>query len=214
MSSPATDLGAAPPPGPAPAADGAIAILGWGSLIWDIENLAPRVAGDWRMSAGPRLPIEFTRISQKRRGGLTLVIDARHGAEIPTHVIAHAGADLAAARTDLALRERAPERQIGWAARDSVWDPADPAAMAVRDWLRREGLDGAVWTALPGNFEAVSGKPFSHTAAEAHLQALAGGDLEEAVRYIHCAPAETDTPLRRHLAGCAWWRALVERHFP
>ena len=135
--------------------DGAIAILGWGSLIWDIDNLASKVTGDWRMAAGPRLPIEFSRISKKRRGGLTLVIDAGHGAEIPTHAIAHVGSDLAEARTDLALRERAPEQYIGWAGRDSVWDAADPAAGAVRDWVRREGLGGAVWTALPGNFEEV-----------------------------------------------------------
>lgn len=191
-----------------------VAILGWGSLIWDLDNLAPHIEGGWRMAAGPRLPIEFSRISQKRRGGLTLVVDTDHGAACPTHVIAHRGSDVAAARAHLAERERAPERLIGWASREAVWSPEDPAAPLVADWLRCGGYSGAVWTALEGNFSDVSGRAFSMTTAEAHLQTLGGEDLAEAVRYIHYAPTETDTPLRRHLAGSAWWEEAVRMLIP
>ncbi|SVC10487.1 uncharacterized protein METZ01_LOCUS263341, partial [marine metagenome] len=38
----------------------AIAIIGWGSLLWDLDNLTPFVQGDWAINAGPRLPLEFS----------------------------------------------------------------------------------------------------------------------------------------------------------
>ena len=47
-----------------------IAILGWGSLIWNQNGLP--VKGQWKKN-GPVLPIEFSRVS--RDGRLTLVID-------------------------------------------------------------------------------------------------------------------------------------------
>ncbi len=192
-----------------------IAILGWGSLIWDLDNLESKIVGDWRMRAGPRLPIEFSRVSKKRRGGLTLVVDVEHGAQCMTHVVVHRGGDVLAARADLAARERAAERHIGWAdARGGIWSEADPAAALVRDWLRGSGFGGAVWTALPGNFAEEAGQAFSLEAAEAHLQTLTGEDQAEAVRYIHFAPEETDTRLRRHLAGRDWWLDAVTRVIP
>ncbi len=46
-----------------------IACLGWGSLIWEPRNLA--VEGQWQTD-GPKLPVEFTRVSGGER--LTLVI--------------------------------------------------------------------------------------------------------------------------------------------
>ena len=48
-----------------------IAILGWGSLIWDPGTLAYDLKEGWS-TEGPFLPIEFARISNKNR--LTLVI--------------------------------------------------------------------------------------------------------------------------------------------
>lgn len=41
-----------------------IAVLGWGSLIWKRGNLA--VAGDF-IPAGPRVPIEYCRVSTDGR---------------------------------------------------------------------------------------------------------------------------------------------------
>jgi hypothetical protein len=36
-----------------------IAIIGYGSLIWDLADLAAHVEGPWRRGAGPHLPVEF-----------------------------------------------------------------------------------------------------------------------------------------------------------
>lgn len=198
----------APPP-----VDGPVAILGWGSLIWDLEILAPHVAGPWRTDAGPRLSLEFSRISKKRRNGLVLALDLVDGDLCATQVIPHRGAKpgeaLAAAQADLAARERAPLSKIGWATTTAASRAEDATVAAIQAWLPASGFAGAVWTDLEVNFEAVAGQPFGLAAAEAHLQTLDGEDRAEAVRYIHRAPPATDTPLRRRLAARPWWREAV-----
>jgi hypothetical protein len=62
-----------------------IAILGWGSLVWDPASLKEHLEGDGEfIQGGPKLPIEFSRISKD--GRLTLVIDEHHGTPVPTRV--------------------------------------------------------------------------------------------------------------------------------
>jgi hypothetical protein len=58
-----------------------IAILRWGSLLWDGQNnrYFDVLHGPW-MFDGPELQLEFSRKSQTRSGALTLVIDSKHGA--------------------------------------------------------------------------------------------------------------------------------------
>jgi hypothetical protein len=63
-----------------------IAILGWGSLIWDKREEFERLHGPWQ-SDGPSLKIEFSRISSTRGGALTLVIDPHHGAICTVHIV-------------------------------------------------------------------------------------------------------------------------------
>src|SRR5579885_2650065 len=58
------------------------AILGWGSLLWEGGAEFDKWHGDWRFD-GPKVPLEFSRISDSRLGALTLVLDAEHGAQVP-----------------------------------------------------------------------------------------------------------------------------------
>ena len=189
---------------------GAIAVIGWGSLIWDLDDLAPKVAGPWRMGAGPALPLEFSRISPKRLDSLVVVIDPDDGTPCPSHAIASRRDDIHAAAEDLARRERAAD--IGFigaaCARSGFGRAADPATLALmQGWLAATGAAGAVWTDLPRNFHERTGEAFSVPRGLAYLQRLAGPSAAEARRYIDGAPPATDTPLRRALAGCGWWRA-------
>src|SRR5215471_15172886 len=55
-----------------------IAILGWGSLLWEGGPEFNGQHTNWAYD-GPSLSIEFSRISAKRLGALTLVIDDEHG---------------------------------------------------------------------------------------------------------------------------------------
>jgi len=189
-----------------------IAIIGYGSLIWDLDDLAAHVAGPWQRGAGPHLPVEFSRISAKRKQALVLVVDDAAEAPSPTSVIASARAHLDDAATDLARRERCPAEKLGIAAkggRHRIGRSA-PAMAAVEAWLASSPYDAAVWTELDGNFTHITGEAFSLLAAAAYLQTLAGESLAEAWRYIEYAPEETDTPLRRHMRAQDWWRALAD----
>ncbi|MFZ5834983.1 MAG: hypothetical protein ACOY2B_06325 [Pseudomonadota bacterium] len=52
-----------------------ITVLAWGSLVWGRRELA--IADDFK-SNGPRLPIEFCRVSED--GRLMMMIDEAFGA--------------------------------------------------------------------------------------------------------------------------------------
>ena len=188
------------------------AVLGWGSLIWDLDTLAPHVRLPWRMGAGPRLPMEFSRVSAKRRMGLVVCLDPEVGVPCQTHAIASARGALAQAIADLALRERAPELRIGGVCLASgAAQGREGIVGIVRDWCRQTGWTGAVWTDLLPNYAETAGEAFSPERGMAYLRTLAGDCLDEAVRYIENAPATTDTPLRRRLATDPWWRAQAAR---
>lgn len=185
-------------------------ILGWGSLIWDLDDLAPNVEGPWRMAAGPAVPLEFSRVSPKRKMGLAVCIDFDHGAPCPTHAIASRRANPMESQEDLAARERAPLERIGvWCARTGQGEGR--SADLVAAWCEATGAAGAVWTDLTSNYLEYHVEGFSLAHAEDYLQTLSGESRDEAVRYIENAPPGTDTPLRRRLSARAWWRAEAAR---
>ena len=189
------------------------AILGWGSLIWDLDDLAPQVRGGWAIGAGPALAMEFSRVSAKRNGALAVCLDPVHGARCATSAIASVRAAIGAAVTDLARRERAPEARIGAVclASGHTSGTIPEVVEDVRRWCLAGGWAGAVWTGLASNFEDHLGEAFSVPRAIGYLRALSGDSLDQAVRYIEQAPAATDTPLRRALAADGWWRGEARR---
>lgn len=187
-----------------------IVVVGWGSLIWDPESLSPHLRSGWRLGGGPHLPIEFSRISPKRLGALAAVVDAAHGRPCATAIAETTTTDLDAARAALAARERAPEERIGAVRAGSTGGGAVAAQIAA--WCAEAGAPGAVWTDLADNFEEVVGRPFSISAAEAHIAGLPPASFAEQVRYVARAPRETDTPLRRALAARDWWPAALAEH--
>jgi hypothetical protein len=182
-----------------------IAIIAWGSLIWDPRTLKV-AAKEWPRS-GPVLPLEFSRVSLN--GRLTLVVDCANGAAAQTWVNTSALSDLGAAIENLRERENMPntrrietvERRHG---RVRARDPRLSAVDIVEMWITATDFDAALWTALPPNFAEKTGSPFSPQAALAYVQGLRGGTQREAIRYIREAPAEIATPVR----------ALVTTAFP
>ncbi len=186
-----------------------IAILGWGSLLWDLDDLAPKVAGPWELRAGPHLPMEFSRVSPKRFLSLVVCLDPEHGVGCATHAIRSARSDVRMAVADLAARERAPLSRIGWAdASGRGFGRMPEVVAAVSAWCDERGWAAAVWTDLEPNFRETTGGAFTVPDGIAYLRTLGGGGLDEARRYIRQAPATTRTPLRRALACDPWWRGL------
>ncbi len=172
-----------------------IAILGWGSLIWDPGDLL--VQGGW-IAAGPVLPIEFSRISRNKR--LTLVIDERAGVDVRTRYILSSLEELSDAIENLRRREGAIRQGIG------VFDKSghvnnehakniSPIAFErISSWAKDTGLDAVIWTALSPKF--LEGRDFSVASAILHLASLQEPERTRAFDYIHRAPAEVVTPLR------------------
>lgn len=175
-----------------------IAILAWGSLIWEPRTLA--IDGVFQ-PRGPALPIEFSRISKDRR--LTLVIDEACGTRCLIYAAESARADLAGAAENLRLREGMPGiKGIGFVVTTSGRQSATaedrhPGAVAViAAWARTAGYDAAIWTALASNFLQETSEAFSVTAAIRHLEKLDDPARAGALNYIRRAPREVQTPLR------------------
>ena len=187
-----------------------IAIVGYGSLIWDLENLSPFVSGDWQLGAGPHMPVEFSRISPKRQQALVLVIDDDLDHQSKTSIIDSNRFELGQAVDDLAARERCKTEMIGYVS--VTGDTRRPLDCAYQ-WLEQTGYDAVLWTALPGNFSIEAKKPFSHENARDYLKTLEKPALAEAWRYIEFAPEVTDTPFRRFLRDDEFWQSLDYTHY-
>jgi len=189
-----------------------IAILGWGSLLWDLDDLTPKVAGPWALRSGPKLPMEFSRISPKRATSLVVCLDPEHGVGCATHAIRSVRTGIDAAITDLAARERAPAHRIGWADAAGRGHGRMPEVVAaVGAWCAERGWAAAVWTDLEPNFRETTGAAFTVAEGVGYLRTLGDASLGEARRYIRQAPPTTRTPLRRALACDPWWRGLRDR---
>ena len=184
-----------------------IAVIGFGSLLWDLDDLAPKVSGEWKMYEGPILPLEFSLVSRKRHYALALVIDYGDGAPCPTCVIDSVRSKIGAAIVDLANRERMDPTNIGFVDRNTGESHShrEETRNTLWNWIEDSNYDGAVWTDGERNFEALTGRAFSLQTAQYHLRSLQGMSLEEARRYIRNAPARVETPLRRALENSPWW---------
>ena len=175
-----------------------IAILGWGSLIWDPRDL-PRESF-WELP-GPSLPLEFSRVSMD--GRLTLVIDRDYGDECQTYYAMSPRADLNDAIRDLQTREGTSDSNIGFVdLQHEQHHGRDPEAVeAIRAWAQEQRFAGVVWTDLKPNFTKQTGTSFSVAAAAAYLENLPLTSRTRALKYIANAPEEISTPLRRKLAA-------------
>jgi hypothetical protein len=182
-----------------------IAILGWGSLLWDPADL--QLATPFE-PGGPSLPIEFCRVSKNDR--LTLIIDETYGTLCETYAATSTFDALDAAIENLRLREAmSGGADVGFV--ETATQQRSKAATArhphavetIADWAQNAGYDAVIWTALDSHFEARTGEPFSVTAAMRFLESLEQQDPEafaRALEYIRRAPAATQTPVRDAVA--------------
>jgi len=186
-----------------------IAVLAWGSLVWDRRELA--IAEEFSPS-GPHLPVEFCRIS--RGGRLTIVIDEALGASCETYVAPSAFGDLDEALRNLWIREGSGDEQppgnvrahgrVGWidmssGTRSDKAVKRHPRTVdVIAEWSQANGYDAVIWTALANNFRepGKAAEPFSVDAAIRHLERLESSSLDAALRYVRSAPFAVQTPVR------------------
>lgn len=141
-----------------------IAILGWGSLIWDRRKGFDGQHEDWQ-SDGPNLKLEFSRVSQTRCDALTLVLDAQNGTSCRVAYAISKRENPDDAICDLRCREGTTLSKIGFyfadGTRGQSRDRESLASIGV--WAAGKKIDVVIWTDLESNFKDKGrcGKSFS-----------------------------------------------------
>lgn len=188
-------------------AQGAIACIGWGSLVWDPRDLPLR--GQWQ-NDGPLLPVEFIRESGAKGGErgdkITLVI---HGGapRVRTYWALLDVPDLETARRRLAGREGISKRwdeDIGYVDCGSDARKGEEAE-AVAAWAASLGLGAVVWTNLPCKFNGKIGAMPTAEDVIAFLENLDDTKRAGAEGYVRQAPPQIDTPYRRLIEQRLGW---------
>jgi hypothetical protein len=188
-----------------------IALLGWGSLIWDAGPEFAAKVGPW-MGDGPVLPVEFCRIASSRKGALVLVIDRELGTAVEVLHTLSVRTDPAQALSDLRKREGLSMQKIGFVNLVTGKQRGRyPEVIAtIKAWAQQKDLQVVGWTDVESNFKHKKSVQFSFEAALAHLKGLGTAGRREAVKYIVKAPKQIDTKLRQWLATVEWFKAQVE----
>ncbi len=186
-----------------------IAVLGWGSLIWCPGSL--RIKSRWYRD-GPRLPIEFARISSDRR--LTLVIHAASPKKKTYWAISEFGY-LKQACENLRTREETSEENIHWIKANPY--ECGPKVQkknetVVQKWMQsqRGKVDAVIWTGLESNWATERKKQFTVKDAVAYLSELemkereAKNVLKHAKEYLTNTPSQIQTKVRDKMKKKRW----------
>jgi len=182
-----------------------IAILGWGSLLWDQRPEFDKYHDGWKLD-GPSLKIEFSRISQTRGGALTLVVDAKHGTSCQVAYSISKRQAAEEAIDDLRDREGTASANIGFHFSDGSGSQSRDATTltAIKAWATSKAFDVVVWTDLASNFEKIKRHPFSIESALDHLRALDTREKMNAAGYVLKAPDFVDTSVRVAIQAEPW----------
>lgn len=150
-----------------------IAILGWGSLLWDENPDFDEQHGTWKFD-GPLISLEFSRISKSRGNALTLVIDELHGSQCQVTYTFSKRKNIEDVIADLRCREGTIISNIGFCCKDgsSGHGRSELTLTIVRDWALKMGIDVVVWTDLNSNFKdkSLSNQLYTLESALFHLQ--------------------------------------------
>jgi hypothetical protein len=182
-----------------------VAVLGWGSLLWDGGMEFDAWHEPWLFD-GPVLNVEFSRISKSRQGALTLALDPENGTPNQVAYCLSRRSVFSDAIEDLRRREGTNDRNIGTIvlSGDRAQCRHPPSCSAIRDWAGEKSLYAVVWTDLPSNFTEHVGQPFSVDAALAYLKELPPSGQRRAEEYFSRAPSFIRTPLRDALHAVQW----------
>jgi hypothetical protein len=174
-----------------------IAVLGWGSLIWDIREFNNYI-GEWKKS-NLKLPIEFSRISSSRDGALTLVVDQTNGVDVNVRYALFKSVSLKKGIEVLKIREGTSLKNIGYVdlINNNQNSHSLEIAEKIKNWAKENNLDAVIWTDLQSNYEEKLGRKFKAEDAYEYLKSLPLNVEKEAFEYINNAPEEVETPFRK-----------------
>jgi len=187
-----------------------IAILGWGSLLWDKSYREfDKHHAPWKFD-GPVLKLEFSRKSESRLNALTLVIDPVRGEDCRVAYAVSKRRTMRKATDDLVAREQTIEKNIGYVLADGSSQRGRDAnsLQAILQWAQAAAIEVVLWTDLQGNFQNVPKDQFVTTAVT-HVQSLTSEGKVKAAEYVWRAPDFIVTPLRSALQAEPWFKKRV-----
>lgn len=187
-----------------------IAILGWGSLIWQPKELAYNKTFGWQKD-GPILPIEFARISKD--GRLTLVI-TENGTKVPVLFTLSNYHNLEEAVLNLAVREGSGRNSIG--SYDKNKDTFSSKFLfkeEIKNWIKNTDFDAVIWTNLGENWNIKNDKGDIIRQIEPerrieYLKELKGNTSAIAEEYIRRTPIEINTDFRKEIEATLNWTPI------
>ena len=183
-----------------------IGCLGWGSLIWDPQNLP--FQRSW-FCDGPFLPIEYARHSSRDRITLVLTPGAAMVRSLWTLMLVN---DLDMAKISLAKREGIPakniQKDVGFCSGATKSDGVSSDVIAK--WASCIGLDTVVWTALPPKFDGQDGKIPTAEDVISFLRHPSQKYPGKAEEYIRKTPRQIDTEYRRRIEAELNWAPVGE----
>lgn len=181
-----------------------IAILGWGSLIWNPKSLQYNNEIGWQKD-GPFLPLEFARISMDGRLTLVITSDSR---EVQTLYTVSTSTILNEAILDLAVREGSGRKSIGYynKQRDIIFPEDFNYIENLKAWLSiHPEIEAVIWTNLGANWKETDRLKSEKKDRIEHFKALDGPSMALAEEYIRKAPIQIATKFRQEIEIELYW---------
>lgn len=138
-----------------------IIYLGWGSLLWNYDKLAvkPDKRGKIWKRTKLKLPLEFSRISDSKRGRITLVIDEKNGTLNNVWQAESSLSNMNNAIRSLKLRERTITKNISYinlkTDKYRINNTSKKNLNKIKKWAINQNIDGVIWTDLSHNWEQI-----------------------------------------------------------
>ena len=189
-----------------------IAILAWGSLIWQPKDLLFDTEFGWKED-GPILPIEFARISKD--GRVTLVI-TENSTFVPTFYTLSKYETLDEAVLNLAVREGSGRRSIGsYDKTKNEFSHKVFFEQNISDWINEKDFDAVIWTNLGENWVIKNeSEEIIDTIEPAerikYLKSLKGNASALAEEYIRKTPVQIKTKYRAKIEEELNWKPILK----
>lgn len=188
-----------------------IAILGWGSLLWQPKDLQFDKKIGWSEN-GPMLPIEFARISKD--GRLTLVI-TKDAKEVKTYFAISSYESEEEAVLNLAVREGCGRKQIGsYDKSNNTFSKEVFFENNILEWINHTDIDAVIWTNLGEKWDIKNdnGEVIDTIVSNKrvdYLKNLKNHKRALAEEYIRKTPTQIDTHYRGLIEKELDWKPIL-----
>lgn len=164
-----------------------IVYLAWGSLYWNPEVLPIK---GWKIS-NLYLPLEFSRISDKGKGRLTLVIDDVHGTYNNVWYSESKLNNVNESIKALRVREKTTVNNIAYLnLRDNkrrITNTPNHLVKEIEKWAIKNKVDTVIWTDLKSNWKELMKTDYSVVKAYEYFKKSSLNVRLQILEYVYKA---------------------------